>query len=76
MHESHAAIEKREKDGVHWVLGAGLFALFMIALLWNIDAYLAAGTAEKTHQEELKELRTAQASFDSSVVEPRQAVGN
>ena len=76
MHESQVSVEKREKDGLHWVLGAGLFALFMIAVLSTSDRYLSEGSFEKRHQEELRELRTAQSGFDTSVVEPRQALGH
>lgn len=76
MHESQASVEKREKDGLHWVLGAGLFALFMIGVLSASDRFMSEGSYEKKHQEELRELRTAQAGFDTSVVEPRQALGH
>ncbi|GEM_PF-6101483 len=64
-------LKQIEKDGVSWVLTAGLVSIFVAALLWYIDDSLTYSPVPERQYQELRELRSAQAGLDSSPADPR-----
>lgn len=64
-------LKQVEKDGIHWVLTAGLVSIFVTALIWYIDDSLTYSPVHERQYQELKELRSAQSGLNSSPVDLR-----
>lgn len=63
--------KKVEKDGITWVLTAGIASVFVAALLWYIDDSMTYSPVPERQYQELKDLRSAQSGLDSGRVDPR-----
>ncbi len=54
-----------------WFVGAGIFAVCLGFFIFNVDLYIKNSDREVVRGREMKEVRTAQASFIGSVQDPR-----
>ncbi len=58
-----------------WFVGAGIFAICLGIFIFNVDLYITNSDREEIRGREMKEVRTAQASFVSTQ-DPRIAASN
>lgn len=63
--------KKVEKDGIAWILTAGIASVFVAGLLWYIDDSMTYSPVPERQYQELKDLRSAQSGLNSSPVDPR-----
>ena len=64
--------EKEASDGIKWMFGAGAFALALTAFLVYTDNSLIDSKREQILGETLRELRTAQTSLGTGLIDERQ----
>lgn len=60
-----------ERDGIQWILTAGIFSVILTGLLWYIDDVLIRAPLQTVHDEQLLELRNAQVGLNSSPADSR-----
>mgnify|MGYP006988489948 CR=1 FL=1 len=66
------AVGREHKDGMQWILGAGLVAELIAAFVAWSDRALSTSTGEQRLADTLRELRTAQPSLPSGNIDSRQ----
>ena len=64
---------KENADGIKWLVCAGGLAVVLAICLWRADDYMVGAAArDRAHNEQMKELRTAQSSLPALANDDRQ----
>jgi hypothetical protein len=64
------------KDGINWLIRAGVVAIIFSAVLYYTDEHIMGGAIarDKQHAEMMKELRVAQSALPARVTDERQTL--